>query len=124
MADATAGYLFRAADFSVKELHTSNGVSGSPSNVYSTKYFIPWATIYSGVYKIQGSCTLNGDPVGGRRVYLMPHSLGLLIGGVAVGSDGLFLFDGLSPGKYKVVGEDVSGATNGVVWAYVDAVPR
>lgn len=124
MADATAGFLFRAGDFSVPALSTSNGVSGNPSHRLSGRYGIAWATLYSGVYKLEGACVLNGNPVGGRRVFVMPHLLGLVVAGRAVEADGLFLFDGLAPGKYKIIGEDVDGTTNGAIFAYVDAVPR
>lgn len=124
MADATAGFMFRGGDFSQQALRTSNGVSGTPSNQLVGRSGVPWATLYSGTYKLEGSCVLNGQPVGGRRVFVMPHLLGFMIAGGVVESDGLFLFDGIAPGKYKVIGEDITGETNGVIFAYVDAVPR
>lgn len=122
MADATAGFLLIRGGAS---LRTDNGVSGEGDHACLNKsYGIAWGGTYSGLYKLEGSCTLNGDPVGDRLVIAFPHGRADVVRGVFVGEDGLFLFDGLSPGKYKVVGEDVSGTTNGVVWAYVDAVPR
>ena len=122
MADATAGFLLIRGGAS---LRTSNGVSGEPDNVLlPSLYGIAWGGAFSGHYKLAGSCTLGGDPVGNRLVLVFPHGSPSCVAGAFVGTDGLFEFDGLAPGKYKVVGEDLSGETNGVIYAYVDAVPR
>lgn len=124
MADATVGFLFPFGEFAEERLRTTNGVSGLPPGNAKFIHNIPWAGLYSGAYKLEGSCTLDGDPVGERRVFVMPHKLGFVVAGANVGADGLFLFDGIASGKYKIIGEDVNGTTNGVIFAYVDAVPR
>ncbi len=126
MANATVGFFFPAGGISdsTTTLRTNNGISGDPAHRATALYTIPWATIYSGWYKITGTATLNGNPVAAHRIFLTPHNIALFVAGACTGSDGVFLFDGLAPGKYTIYGIDQDGTTNGVIWDYVDSVPR
>ncbi len=114
-----------AGDFSADALHRSAGRSGAPGSMLVGRDSIANAgTRYSGLYKIAGTTTLDGDPVAGRRVYLFPHNINLCVGGVYSAANGTFLFDGIALGKYTVWGIDVDGETNGVIWDYADSVAR
>lgn len=124
MATTSPGFLFPFGDFAADQLRTSNGVSGSGAGNLVDNSGIAWATLYSGAYKIAGVATLNGDPVSSRRIFLTPHNLAIFVGGAYSAADGTFLFDGLAAGKYTIYGVDQDGTTNGVIWDYVDAVPR
>lgn len=126
MANATAGFLATRAGGSGggAPFRTDNGVSGAPVNKVSDNSGIVYAGTFSGLYKIEGTTTLNGDPVGGRLVLVTPHKVAVFVAGVYTKADGLFSFDGLAAGKYTIFGIDPDGTTNGVIWDYVDAVPR
>lgn len=124
MATTSPGFLFPFGDFAADQLRTSNGVSGSGAGNLVDNRGIAWATLYSGAHKIAGVATLNGDPVSSRRIFLTPHNLAIFVGGAYSAADGTFLFDGLAAGKYTIYGVDQDGTTNGVIWDYVDSVPR
>lgn len=126
MANATAGFLMTRAGTSGTgaPFRIVNGVSGAPVSVLAQNYGIVYAGAYSGLYKIVGTTTLNGDPVGGRLVLITPHKVAVFVGGTYTGSTGAFSFDGLAAGRYTIYGIDPDGTTNGVIWDYVDAVPR
>lgn len=126
MANVTVGFLTTRAGTSGTgaPFRTANGVSGAPVNMLALNYGIVYAGAYSGLYKIVGTTTLNGDPISGRLVLITPHKVAAFVGGVYTGSTGTFSFDGLAAGRYTIYGIDPDGTTNGVIWDYVAAIPR
>lgn len=78
---------------------------------------------YVGTYKIQGQSVQDGDPVPFRRVLLLPSKDRRVIAERITDLDGNFVFDLLAPGKYTVVGLDINGIVNGVIFTEISAAP-
>ena len=74
---------------------------------------------------MRGTVTVNGSPAQ-RQVLLFKRDgrLGVaLIAETYSGSDGAYIFDGLSAGTYLVIGVDMTGTYNAIVHDHIQAEP-
>ena len=76
----------------------------------------------TGEFFIQGSTTSLGAPLA-RRVDLYDQKSGELVRQTFSKADGQFLFDGIGPGPYTVVGVDQAAEQNSVIYAHVEPAP-
>lgn len=78
----------------------------------------------SGNYKITGRVEINTVVVSGKWVYLFPEqSPGLCIGALYTDTNGVFTFNYLAPGSYKVYAMDPNFNYNGKLYENIAAVP-
>lgn len=73
---------------------------------------------FSGVKRVAGSTTVEGIP-SPRRVQLHAQRTGVLIAEASTGQDGRFEFTQLADTTYTLIGVDVSGNHNSVIFAHV-----
>jgi len=78
-------------------------------------------TPFTGRKRIVGSTTILGIPAG-RRVQLHEQSSGVLVDVVHTKSDGLWAFNNLADAVYTLLGVDVTGEQNSVVYAHITPV--
>lgn len=94
---------------------------GTPLAVYRNMTRPRVRTPYSGEGRIAGSTTVLGQPTP-RKVQLYEQKSGLMVAEVFTKADGQYEFESLREGTYTVVGVDVSGEQNSVIFAHVVAV--
>lgn len=122
MADVTQGVLFNAG---LLEVAPGANSGAAPVRIENRLLCVPWTYYgYNGLYKVAGTTLRNGVAVAGRRVLLMPLNTLLFLTGCYSNASGAFLFDGLAPGKYLVLGVDPTSADNAVVYDAVSSVAR
>lgn len=123
MADSTIGRLI-GLGLDAPDPLRYNGGAVSGASLYrligqplSAPYFG-----FSGNYKIAGTTTDSGVPAS-RRVLVLPHYAPNVIRDItSVAVSGVWSAENLAPGKYLVVGMDVSGVHNSVSYDFIDAV--
>lgn len=96
----------------------------------ATRYFGPvrlvnqlpmLRTQFSGTKRIAGSTTSLGQPLS-RQVDLVHQKTGILVKRVVTPDSGEFEFEGLAEETYMLIGTDISGEQNSVVFAHLSPV--
>lgn len=82
-----------------------------------------WSSVTNGTYKVAGTAMLNGSPIAGKIHLFNNVGMANIIAEQDTGSNGLFEFTRLAPGKYLVVGIDRTDANNGGIAQSITAVP-
>ena len=121
-----------SADITNKVLKRFGAIKAAPGlpaeSLYSaTRYFGPVRLVnqlplsrnqFSGTKRIAGSTTSLGQPLS-RQVDLVHQKTGTLVKRVLTPDTGEFEFEGLADETYMLIGTDVSGEQNSVVFAHL-----
>lgn len=123
MANSTYGRVIGLGLDAPDPLRYNGGAnSGPPGARFIEPTFRTPHHAWSGRYKLAGTTTDAGTPVS-RRVLVSPmYSIQIIRDTYSDASSGAWEFIGLAPGKYLIIGIDVSGEHNAVVFSHVDAV--
>ena len=124
MADSTVGRLLGLGLDAPDPLRYNGGaVSGASVGVYLDAIKRAPHVSFGGAFKVAGTTTDSGVPVA-RRVLVLPHYAPNVIRDItSSAATGIWSADDLAPGKYLVIGMDMTGARNSVTYDFIDAVP-